>query len=232
MKAARSYRQTSERHYSAHHMLLDAAEEALLVAGEKNPGWFNHALAAMTFSALAIEAMANAYGSQVVPHWRDYESSSPQAKMRLIAKQLGVTLEEEKDPWAAIKWLGQFRNQIAHAKPESISESKLITEQEKSERRIEMPISKLERWVTVQHASRAVRSVQGMKKLLYEHLKSEDHKALLYSDGYSGTTEPHEASYLPNADLVSYESEAEQVWRDDIGETEGNQGASDGKPVG
>ena len=171
-------------------MLLDAAEEALQVAEEKKPGWFNQALAAMTFSALAIEAMANAYGSQVIPHWKDYESASPQAKMRLIAERLGVNLDEEADPWAAIKWLGSFRNQIAHAKPESFSETKIITEQEKAERQFDMPISKLERWVTVQHALRAVRSVQSVKKAFYEHLKSEDHRALLHSDGYSGTTEP------------------------------------------
>lgn len=190
MKTVRSYKQTQERHFSAHHMLLEAAEEAFLEAKEKQPGWFNQALVAMTFSAFAIEAMGNAYGSQLIPEWRDFESANPYAKVRLVAEHLGVSYEEGKEPWATLRWLGRFRNSVAHARPESISNTRFLSQVERDQQSpFDMPMSEMEKQITIEGARRAVNAVQQAKKLLYGGLRKDNHQLLLFSDGWSESTE-------------------------------------------
>jgi hypothetical protein len=184
----RKLRREQERHFSAHHMLLNAASHALEAAKAEQPGWFNEALAAITFSALAMEAMGNAFGDRIVPEWKDFESASPPAKLRLLAERLGVTYDRKKEPWTTIWWLSKFRNRIAHPKPELLVEEKLIDESEYDKREFVAPESKLEREITIANARRAVDALQDVKRKLCEKLDPEE-RFSLFADGWSGTTE-------------------------------------------
>ena len=127
MNSPRKVKRTQERHFSAHHMLIRAATIARDRAAEKNPGWFYDELAAMTFAALAIEALCNSIGERVVDDWNDFESARPAAKLRTIALRLGIEYAKNREPWPGVFQLLAFRNLVAHAKPELVVESKIMT---------------------------------------------------------------------------------------------------------
>lgn len=73
---ARDFRRVQERHYSAHHTLLRVARFELAKAERKEVGWFDSTFVALTFSALAIEALSNAIGDRIVPDWKDFETAA------------------------------------------------------------------------------------------------------------------------------------------------------------
>ena len=186
----RTYKRVEERFFSAHHPLLQIAERSLSKAQAKDPGWMNEALICITFSALSIEAMANAIGSTLIQDWKDFESASPTAKIRLLAEHLGVEFSPTKEPWSTIKWLGRFRNTIAHPKPEHIVRERLIPSHELESRTFDAPESKFERELTSENARRAFEAVYKAKRLLCEKIPY-DLNLGLEVDGWSSSTELH-----------------------------------------
>ncbi len=134
---SRNYRRVQERHYSAHHALLRVASAELDRATKKEPGWFDSTFVVLTFSALAVEALSNAIGNRVVSDWKDFESASPNAKVRLLAERLDIPYSANDEPWRTVRWLGKFRNLVAHAKPELVLHDQFITEHEANERSTE-----------------------------------------------------------------------------------------------
>lgn len=184
----REFKRTSERQYSAHHTLLHIAALSLERAEKKEPGWFNDTFVALTFAALAVEAMANAIGDKAVPDWKDFESASPMAKLRILAERLDVSYDSTCEPWETIRWLGKLRNQIAHPKPERIIDERLINEREKDDRLVDPPESKIERQITIGNARRALKAVVDLKWLYCNQIPAENLFGLSF-DGWSGSTE-------------------------------------------
>ena len=122
------FRKTQEREFSAHHMLLHAAELAIEEAEKSRVGRFNKCLSAMVMSSLAVEALANAVGSRLITDWTIFERLSPLKKIGVIVKELTITYDPKIEPWSSVRWLAGFRNDIAHAKPELVQEEKLLPE--------------------------------------------------------------------------------------------------------
>jgi len=177
-----------ERHYSAHHTLLRIAAAEAEKAAAEEPGWFNHAFVALTLSALAIEAFANAIGARAVPDWADFESANPMTKLRLVAEKLEVPFSRKEEPWMQLHWLSKFRNRVAHPKPEKVVvERRLTREEAAAEVGRELPDSTLERDVTVPNASRSVAALRTAIDLLCERLSDED-KFYVWVDGCSSST--------------------------------------------
>ncbi len=142
---SRKVKRVQERHFSAHHMLIRAASVAIDRAKEKRPGWFYDELSAMTFAALAIEALGNSIGERVIDGWEtDFESASPIAKLRLLADRLGVTYDKSVEPWSGAIELVKFRNRVAHAKPQIVTSSELDDAGEFDKRLFDTPKSKLD----------------------------------------------------------------------------------------
>ena len=184
-------KRTQERHFSAHNTLLHIAQIELEQAAPGNTGEFNHAFTAITFSALAVEALANAVGDRVVPEWKDYESASPYAKARLLAERLGIEYDKQHEPWPTIKWLCRFRNNVAHAKPEFVKREEIIPAATLDELRFDHPKSKLELEVTYENAKRAVKAVEDLKYMLTDRV-GIDNRFGLPSDGWFTSTSKHE----------------------------------------
>jgi hypothetical protein len=181
------YRVEREREFKPHHILIGAAQIALESAEAKTPGWLYHELIAITFSALAFEALTNSFGERLVTRWGDFESASPIAKLRIICSRLGVEPDFEKEPWSATLRLVKFRNKVAHAKPESISFDKTMTKEEFEKHRFEYPHSKLEMQINLKNAKSSVSAVDQILELFYPKL-TDDEKYHLYSSGFSGST--------------------------------------------
>lgn len=188
MKApARNFRRVQERHFSAHHTLLRVARIELDRAKLKESGWFDSIFVVLTFSALAIEAITNAFGERVIADWKDFESASPNAKVRLLAERLEIEYSQKGHPWETIRWLGRFRNSVAHAKPEHVVHDQCITEKEANQRATDPPKSKLERDVTIANAKRALDAVNLLKAMYCEKVSDEDRFGL-DADGWSTST--------------------------------------------
>jgi hypothetical protein len=183
----KNIRRTKERKAAPHHMLLSAARHAYEAAVMSEVGGTYSQLVAMTFSALALEAMCNAFGDAVIRDWDDFERAAPLAKLRLVAEQLGLEYDRDVEPWASAKWLISFRNLIAHARIDPVRESALMTEAEHEADLKVIPQSKLEKKISLDHARRAVTAVDEIKKLLLERVP--EGKAFgLGSDEWSGSS--------------------------------------------
>ncbi len=176
-----------ERLFSAHHMHLGAAYMALQDAIDKKPGYFYHQLISITFSALAIEAICNAFGDRYIPNWKDFESSSPLAKLRVLCEHFSIEYSRNSEPWSTAVWLIGLRNKIAHAKPEFVSEQYTIHRDEYDKKGLEEPKSKLENQITLSNAKKAYESANIIKKLLCECIPVKDRHGLL-NDGWTGST--------------------------------------------
>jgi hypothetical protein len=160
-------------------MLIRAAELALERARLRQPGWLYDELATMTFAALAIEALCNSVGAQVVPDWTpDFESASPNAKLRVIAENLGIAYAKDKEPWSGARELVKFRNRVAHAHPQLVVEDREVTQQEFDSQLLEAPKSNLEKMISAQSAERALRTVESIRELLLAKLTREQREGI------------------------------------------------------
>ena len=177
-----------EREFSPHHILIGSAMLALERARKREPGWLYDELVAITFSAMALEALANAFGERLIQRWKvDYESASPIAKLRIISANLRIPEPDfERDPWAFALWLTRFRNKVAHAKPESIKFDTTMSGAEFEKSRFELPKSKLELEISLENAERALKTIDAIFELLCRHTPVEQINGLL-SDGFSGS---------------------------------------------
>ncbi|MDR5743264.1 hypothetical protein QCE73_08865 [Caballeronia sp. LZ029] len=186
----RKIRRTQERLFAPHHMLLNAARHALEAARTEPKGSFYGQLSAMTFSALALEALSNAIGAAVIKDWKDFDSARPMAKLRILADELGVAYAGDQNPWATARWMMGFRNAIAHAKSEPLETDEIISEREDENRLFDWPQSKLEREITAGNAERAFAAVEEIKRLLLDCIPV-DKRLGLEVDGATGSSTLH-----------------------------------------
>jgi hypothetical protein len=190
MKSAKNLKRTRARNFSAHHLLIRTALLAIGRAKKREAGWHSDALTAMTFSALAIEALCNSIGAHVYDDWDDFENSSLNAKLRLVASRLGLTYVKGEEPWSTARWLVKFRNLVAHAKPQLIVEEELITPEKHDQRLFEPPpTAKLEKWISLQNADRAVLGAEAIEEMLIRRLKPM-YPLGLATDGWNTSTQP------------------------------------------
>lgn len=176
-----------ERHFSAHNTFIHIAGLELDSAKESDVGQFNHLLISITFSALAIEAFANAVGDRIIRKWSDFNSMSPIAKIRFLAEHLNVSYDEAQEPWISLKILSKFRNGIAHPKPEFV-EVKRVMSLEEYNSDFSYPESKLEKDVTIKFAEESLKAIRDMQKIICDQIPS-DRTIGLYCDGWSGRAE-------------------------------------------
>jgi hypothetical protein len=169
-------------------MLIEVSERSYQRAIKEEPGWFYEALTTIAFSALAIEALCNSIGKRKIQDWEDFESSSPNAKLRLLAKTLLIEYKKSDEPWITARWLFKFRNQVAHAKPEFIKEESIITQKQFQEREFNRPQSRLEKEINLRNAKKALDAAKNIKDILCDRIPPDEAFGL-FADGWSGKTE-------------------------------------------
>ena len=168
-------------------MLLHAAELQLQAAEQSEVGRFNHCLGSMTMTALAVEALLNAVGSRVLAEWQPFERMRPLEKFKVLQAQLGFEYNARKNPWATLHFLAGFRNDIAHVKPQMVTETRRFTEAEANRFLSRMPLSKLEREITIGNARRVLGAVTLVKGILTDALP-DNLRFGVYVDAWSGST--------------------------------------------
>jgi hypothetical protein len=105
-----------ERIFLPYELYIDSARHFVGELDRKEyESWYDLA-AAVTLLALSVEAIANTIGEHVIEDFKDFESSSPKAKIRLICERLGIKFDRTSAPFAGILELLKVRNQLAHPK--------------------------------------------------------------------------------------------------------------------
>ena len=184
------FRKTEERTFFAHHMLLHVAELEINDAEASEVGCFNKCLTAMVMSALAVEALANAVGSRVAEDREAFEKMRPHEKLDHLVQRLTIARDPSKEPWTTLQYLGGFRNDIAHPKPEEVVNTRVLPQAGLTKTAFDTPLSKLEQEVTLGNAKRSFAAVQALKGLLTDALPETDRFGI-YGDMWHGSTNAH-----------------------------------------
>jgi hypothetical protein len=163
------------RYFTPYHMMLEVAEEALARAKASEGSPLKDTVIAITFTALAVEAIANAFGDALVVDWADdFDRLKPLVKLRLIAENLQISFSRALDPWKGLASLFSLRNQIAHGKPESIETNEKLTADELARKRqAAPPASKLEKHINIAASEQWLANVQQLLDLLVENAPAD-----------------------------------------------------------
>jgi hypothetical protein len=175
-----------KRPFSLHHALIREAGAAVKHAKEKLPGYGDRPLTAIILCCHAIEAICNAVGDRVVTDWKAFERTSPSAKLWSLCELLNVKHDNNQEPWSTVLWLLRQRNAIAHAKPQRVEITHVWSRDEYDHRRLDDPISDLERQLTLGNAKRSLGATKEVLLRLTEVIPDEDSFGL-YSDSWEGS---------------------------------------------
>jgi|UPI0004A6B9F6 hypothetical protein len=110
-----------KRTFYPHRIYLDTAKYFYKkIDNEENVSWYD-LMACMTTTSLSIEAICNTYGHIAIEDFKDFESCSPLAKVRLICKELKIDFDRSKSPFNSISKLIKLRNKLAHPKYKTLT---------------------------------------------------------------------------------------------------------------
>lgn len=165
---------------------MGAARAAFAGAGKNMPGSASNRLVCITFSALSVEALANAVGQLVTPEWRDFESLPPLPKLRLICEKQGISIDWSVEPWSGLTWLSLFRNKVVHAKPESIFVEKIIPLEAFGKKAPGIPEAKLETELSEGNAKRAIHAFDALLSLITSSLRIDQKVGISYDISIGG----------------------------------------------
>jgi hypothetical protein len=168
-------RATTERRFNPHVCLfLPAVRHHLTTAKEKKPGCKFDWLAVIVLSALSLEAIGNSYGEVLIPSWKDFESASPIAKLRLVADKCGIKPDFNKHPWETARRLIKFRNLIAHAKRKHFKEERDCDENNYGEVFAVRFEDNIEKMITEDFAEQSCDAIEQIIKTLNKTLNDDD----------------------------------------------------------
>lgn len=112
-----------ERNIYEHGYLGSIALNQLKQAKAEEDGHrFRWIIPSMAFSVFRVEALCNIYGGQLFPHWTHFESTSFIGKIAMISEFLNIEVDFSAEPWQTLNNMKRFRNALAHAKPQKVSE--------------------------------------------------------------------------------------------------------------
>lgn len=112
-----------------HGYLASIAKNQLNQAKNEQDGHkFRWIVPSMAFSVFRVEALCNIYGSHLFPHWDHFESTSFIGKIAMISDFLKIKVDFSTQPWQTINKMKNFRNALAHAKPQRASETHEVAE--------------------------------------------------------------------------------------------------------
>lgn len=195
--APKLYEITEERYFSPHHLLLRTAGAALheahrRVYSRSAPMRESHTMTAILMSALSVEALCNAIGYRLIEGWDDYEQSKPWMKLRVLCKELKVPFEKGSEPWQSLRELLDFRNKVAHGKPQWVRRVRTKLNKASTDAALAEHIpSASEAWfeqkLTLEVASRAVALARRVEALLTEALPDQL-KLGIVVEGWTMTT--------------------------------------------
>jgi hypothetical protein len=142
---------------------------------EQERASFHQFMGSLVFTAFTLEAYLNWLGEKLFPHWKYLERLNPKEKLEVISDRLGVKVELGGRPWQVMKDLFNFRNDIAHGKPETLATEKVEQIDDDFDEKLGRPDqTRWERFCTRENAERAREDVGQMLETLHLAAKIED----------------------------------------------------------
>ena len=136
---------------------------------------FYQFMASIVFAAFTMEAYLNWLGQKTFPHWGYLERLSPKQKIELISDQLKVPIDHGVRPWQTLKQLLDFRNEIAHGKPEILSAEAIEPVDEQLDAKLGQKMKAgWERFVTRENAERATKDIEKIVRILHSASGGKD----------------------------------------------------------
>jgi hypothetical protein len=186
-KKPQKYKVERTRHYKPYRDLMAAAYHALEDAKEGRPGSHYYQLTVIIFSALAVEAVANTFGEELIEDWQDSDRIKTCKKLNLVSEKLGVPYDEGCEPWSSVRWLIRVRNRLVHGRPQAVNFNKVLTKVQLDAIARTAPKSKIEEQISLKNSERAFGAVDSILDLFIESMpEKEQHR--FRGDGWSGCT--------------------------------------------
>lgn len=160
---------TKSRDVRVHAELWHSAN-CLLRAGQIEPKGSAHQFrGSLVFRAFALEAFLNWLGYNLVPHWEYLERLKPREKLDLLTDLTHVKPDYGSRPWQIVKELFDFRNDIAHGKPETLSSETVENVDDDLDAKLGEHIqAEWERFGSEKSAVKAQEDVEEIANLLYD----------------------------------------------------------------
>jgi hypothetical protein len=158
-----------ERVFLPYELYIDSARHFVAEFDRKEyVSWYDLA-AAVTLLALSVEAIANTIGEHVIEDFKDFESSSPKAKIRLICEKLGIQFDRTTSPFTGVLELLRVRNQLAHPKFQRLkyeSKEMPLTAAQKHYQEVGEPLHDIEKALTPEMARTSLAAVTALASTL------------------------------------------------------------------
>jgi hypothetical protein len=176
-----------ERNYAPHRNLMSIARNSERLCqpdryGRTASAWPSHATIAMTFTAMAIEGLANSVGVAIDSSWIDKHERKPVVdKFKQLGRELGISIDWNKHPWSSLKELIDFRHAVVHPKPELVIPEPILAKAEDVPDFMDPPLSTVEKRMTPDNASLAIRTFDDVMEVLHA-ATPEEHRGAAFHD--------------------------------------------------
>ena len=137
--------------------------------------WYD-LMATVTLLALSVEALVNTIGEFTISDFKDFESSSSKAKLRLICEKSGLEFNRSKSPFAEVIHLLKVRNQLAHPKYQKLhyeSKEMPLEEARKHYDQLGDLLHDIEKSLSPEMAQKSLKAVLSLAEMLEAKLKPE-----------------------------------------------------------
>lgn len=179
---------SSERTVRTYGYLRSAAEWALEQAEGTEEGRFYNCMSSIILSAFCIEGYLNHIGSELLPYWDEEvkKDLSVRNKLKIICHHLNLELDYSRRPFQSFKHIVKYRNLLAHAISEKISDrgTQIVRDGE----RMREPQTWWEKHTNIQTAKRWLADTESMITEIHKVArKGEIPFGVLSIGGYYGT---------------------------------------------
>ena len=152
------------------HAELWQTSDFLLEAGQIRPQGSAHQFrASLIFRAFFLEAFLNWLGPRLIPHWKYLERLKPREKLDLLTDHIQLKPDYGTRPWQIVKEVFDFRNTIAHGKPQNLEDEETANlEDFLSDVSVVFVQAEWERFAKEETALRAQEDIREIANILYE----------------------------------------------------------------
>lgn len=150
------------------YVYLRKNSEVCLEAGlSEEAGSTYQFMTSIMFSAFTLEAYLNHLGEKVIEYWSEIDQIRTINKLKVLYSELDINFDNSCRPIQTVGYIFKFRNFMAHARTENISETVLVNnpDPKPGEEFIE---ADWEKFCNGKEAERALNDVEEIIKLLHK----------------------------------------------------------------
>ncbi|WP_417737362.1 hypothetical protein [Rosistilla oblonga] len=134
---------------------------------EQRSGHQYESMSCLIVAAFKFEAFLNDIGSRLLPYWDEIDRISHRNKLAVIAKQIDFPVDYSKRPFQTLIALFDARNELAHARPQSLVQTAKEESGTPEELRRRKPLTKWESLCTLSFAEQAYTDTEQIADKLW-----------------------------------------------------------------